>query len=151
MIKNCSPQNLVKKSIVEANLNLAIFMDNELIYSDTMTGISPIFNFVKENLNNLKNLKNLYIGDRIVGKAGAMLISLLKPKYVYAHILSKSGKEILERYKIDFEFDTLTNYIINRDKTGLCPFENAVLNVSDPLTAISIIEETLKKLKESKT
>ncbi|PMP83943.1 MAG: hypothetical protein C0175_00950 [Caldisericum exile] len=150
-MKNCSPQNLVKKAIIDAKLNLAIFEENELIYSDAKSGISPIFNFVKENLNKVDNLKNLYIGDRIVGKAGAMLTVLLKPHYIYAHVLSKSGKEILERYKINFEFGTLTDYIINRDKTGLCPFENAVLNIEDPLVAIIEIEKTLKKLQEHKS
>jgi hypothetical protein len=146
-MKMCSPESLVKKAIKEANLNLAVFADNELIYSSSDAGITSIYKFVKENLNNVNNVTNLYIGDRIVGKAGALLISILKPKYVYAAIISKSGKEILKSYKIKFEFDTEVEYIINRDKTGMCPFENAVLNVEEPLEALNKVEETLSKLR----
>jgi hypothetical protein len=68
---------------------------------------------------------------------------------VYAAILSKSGKEILKSYKIKFEFDTEVEYIINRDKTGMCPFENAVLNVEEPLEALTKVEETLSKLRNN--
>lgn len=147
-MKGCSPQSLVKKAILEVNLNLAIYKENELIYSDTNPGISPIFKFVSDNIKNLENLKDLYVGDRIVGKAGAMLITLLKPKYVYAHVLSKAGIEVFKKYAINFEFNEETDYIINRDKTGMCPFENAVLNVDDPMEAVKVIENTLKSLRK---
>lgn len=147
-MKLCSAESLVKKAIKEVNLNLAIFKDNELIYSSSDPGITPIYNFVKENFHRIDTLTNLYIGDKIVGKAGTLLMVLLKPKFVYAQILSKSGKEILERYKINFECDTETEYIINRDRTGLCPFEKAVLNIEDPINAVDKIEETLSNLRK---
>jgi len=91
-----SSQNLIKKAINEVNLSFVVFNDFEILYSDVRGGVIPVFEFVKTHLED-PNFLNLYYGDKIVGKASSMLLSLLKPKYVYAKILSEDGKHFLKK------------------------------------------------------
>lgn len=43
-------------------------------------------------------------------------------------VLSMGGKEIFEKFGVRFEFETLTEKIINRSGTDICPMEKTVLN-----------------------
>ena len=69
--------------------------------------------------------------DKIVGRAAAFLYEYLKVKEVYAKVLSKSGKCVLEDAGIVCSYDCLTDEIINRMGTGPCPMDKIVSEVSD--------------------
>lgn len=85
--------------------------------------------------------------DTVVGKAAAAIFLKLKVKSVYALLLSDSAFALLKKHNVDVDYQTKVPFIINRQKTGLCPMEEALLNVEDHET---MIETILKKEKELK-
>jgi hypothetical protein len=79
-----------------------------------------------------RNLKNLTVFDRIVGRAVALLFVYLSKdssqksgnlKKVLGVTGSEKAEEVLKKYEIPFHFLKTVPYIANREKTGPCPFE----------------------------
>ena len=83
---------------------------------------------------------------RLLGKAAALLFAKSGIKSVYAKTLSRSGKKILELYGIKYEYETLTERIINRSGTDICPMEKAVSATNDPLEAYDLLKKAIKSL-----
>lgn len=105
---------------------ICLCKDGECIQSDKR-GITPMMDFIAEGVD----LSGFSVADLIVGKAVAMLFVKAGIKQVFAKTLSKSGKNILDQYSIPCEYETLTENIINRLGTDICPMEKAVLHTSD--------------------
>ena len=114
-----------------------------LIFSDKK-GISPMMGFIAEGVD----LSGYSAADLIVGKAVAMLFVKCKIKAVYAKTLSKSGKEVLDSHGIHCEYQTLTDVIINREGTDVCPMEKTVKDTDDIEEGYRLLKakiETMKK------
>ncbi len=116
--------------------------------SETITSYVKGISFVASLCNEKKDLSCFCVADKIVGKAAAMLFVLLGIKAVHAKTLSLGGKEILQRYSIDFTYDELTDIIINRTGDGMCPMENAVNDCTEPCQALKNINSTIETLKK---
>jgi len=92
------------------------------------------------------NLSKGAVADKIVGKAAALLFVLLRVNTVYAETISKGASEVFERYGIHYEFGVMTEHIVNRTGTGLCPMENAVKDIDEPKKAYHEVKKTLEML-----
>ena len=106
-------------------------------------GIAPMMDFIAEGID----LSGYSVADLIVGKAAALLFVKCKIKRVFAKTLSESEKRVLELYGVDYEYETLTQKIINRDGTDICPMEKAVLGTDNAEEAYSILQNKLKLLR----
>lgn len=109
-------------------------------------GIKPLLQIAESG----EDWNGAYAADKIVGKAAAMLYVLLGVKAVFAEVLSESAKEVFEQNKIEYAFEALTEKIINRQGTGLCPMEQAVADVENPADAIRAINEKISELNVQK-
>ena len=92
------------------------------------------------------NLEGYSVADLVVGKAAALLFVKCGIKNVFAKTLSENGKKILERFGIDYEYETLAEKIINRSGTDICPMEKAVANTDDSEEAFKILKNKLSEL-----
>ena len=108
------------------------------ILTSELRGISPMMIFLAEGVD----LHGFSVADLIVGKATAMLFVKAGIKEVFAKTLSESGKKVLEDHGIPFEAEILTEKIINRLGTDICPMEKVLASIDD-------IEEGYVKLKET--
>lgn len=119
--------------------------------SENETITSPVkgIGFVASLCNGKKDLSAFCVADKIVGKAAAMLFVLLGIKTVHAKTLSLGGKEIFEKYGIEYTFDVLTDIIINRTGDGMCPMENAVKDCTEPCDALKNINAAIERLKKA--
>ena len=106
-------------------------------------GIAPMMDFIAEGID----LSGYSVADLVVGKAAAMLFVKCGIKRVFAKTLSEHAKRVLELYGVDYEHETLTPKIINRDGTDICPMEKAVLGTDDVEEAYSILQNKLKILR----
>lgn len=105
-------------------------------------GVKPLLNL----LDGRKNLRGFSAADKVIGKAAAFLYVLLSPEEIYADVISAPALEVLERYGIKIRYGVLADAIRNRDNTGFCPMETAVLNDADPESALVHIREKLRKI-----
>lgn len=89
------------------------------------------------------DLSGYSVADLVVGKAAAMLFIKSGIKEVFAKTLSESGKKILENNGIYYEYETLTEKIINRAGTDVCPMEKAVKGTDDIEKAYLILKNKI--------
>jgi len=122
---------------------LVLCKDGKII-SSALKGIAPIMNLIAENID----LNGYSAADLIVGKAVAMLFVRCGIKAVYAKTLSMQGKAVLEKYKIPYEYDVLTKFIVNRAGTDVCPMEKAVTNTEDLDEAYSLLKAKVEELRQ---
>lgn len=106
-------------------------------------GIKPLLMLAESG----EDLRGAVAADRIVGKAAALLYAVMGFSEVFAQTLSKTGKAILAENGIAYSYDTLTDAIINRAGTGLCPMEQAVREIDDPREAAAAIKRKINELK----
>lgn len=77
-------------------------------------------------------LKGALVCDTIVGKAAAAIYILGGAAGVYAETMSVAAADFLIANGVDCACETKTEKLLNRQGTGLCPFEQAVLELERP-------------------
>ena len=135
-----------KDKLKSDGYSLVILADCNTITSRSR-GISPLL----EALEAAKETGDITAADKIVGKAAAMLYVLMGAKAVYAEVMSRSAKALLEQYGIEAAYDVLVENIINRRGDGLCPMEEAVRELDDPQQAKAAILQKLEQLKNNQS
>lgn len=125
--------------------SLALCKDGGIITSDKR-GVAPMVGFIRDG----RDLRGYSAADKVVGKAAATLFIKAGITALYAGTLSKSAKALLESHGVETSFDNLTEYIINRDKTGLCPMEQTVLDTDDIEEGTKLIMQKLDEMMSKK-
>ena len=134
-----------KEEYNSGKYTLVICKDEDIIKSD-VTGIRPVMNLIDSK----KDYKGYSAADKIVGRAAAFLYTLLQVKNLYGETMSKGAIEILKKSGIYYEYKTLTDYIENRQKTGMCPMDEAVKDIDNPKDAYEAIRNKIKFLQSQK-
>lgn len=118
-----------------------VLVKDDVIYTSKETGIMPMMNFIGKNTD----LNGFSVADKIVGKAVAMLFVFAGIKEVFTDVLSTSALDVLTKNNIKVSYNILTEKIINRLKTGICPMEIAVSNTDSPSEAYQILKQKISK------
>ena len=128
-------------------LSFAVVQDGKVVHECMGRGIAPA-------LDALDRLPELLAGaevyDTIVGKAAAAIYILGGASGVYAEIMSAAAAEFLTANGVDCACETKTEKLLNRQGTGLCPFEQAVLELQKPGDCLPVIRQTLARLMAGK-
>lgn len=135
-----------KQLLMNGNYTFVAIDDKE-VYTSSLHGIAPIMAKVKEES---LYFKGYYVADKVIGKSAAMLLIRSQIAGLYAEVLSEHAKKILDEYNIPYFYHSLVPYIINRTKDGMCPMENAVLEINDLEMGYLALQDTLEKLKRQK-
>jgi len=97
---------------------------------------------ILEAIDELKeNMNDSVIGDRILGKASALLCRYAKVKGVYSPQATKTAIALLVLAGIPSQIDEIIPYIKNRGGDGVCPFEEILKNVDSPEEAYNILKK----------
>ena len=134
--------DIAKNSLKENKYTCVLFNGKKQIVS-FKTGIKPLLYLTQKGTN----LSGYVLADKIVGKAVALLALNLGIIEIFAETLSVSAKEILIKHNIAVSYETLTEKIINRQGTDICPMEKTVLNTFDPKQAFILLKNKVNKLK----
>ena len=134
-----------KEEYNSGKYTLVICKDEDIIKSD-ITGIRPVMTLIDSK----KDYQGYSAADKIVGRAAAFLYTLLQVKNLYGETMSKGAVEILKNAGIYYEYKTLTDYIENRQKTGMCPMDEAVKDIDNPKDAYEAIRNKIKFLQSQK-
>ncbi len=133
--------NTAAELLKNKNYTLAAVSDSSQITS-RQRGVKPLI----ELIDNKTDLNGYSVADKVIGKAAALLYVLLKPDEIFAFTISRPAVDVLSQNHIKVKYDTLTEAIRNRDNTGFCPMESAVINTQDPYEAINLIKKRLSEL-----
>jgi hypothetical protein len=129
---------VAKSRLRERGFSLVIAKERKVVFETTEPGVSGFLKAIDKFGKD--GLVGSSIADKVVGRAAAMLCVRCGVEAVYAVILSEGGKNLLEKNGISIQFERLVPNILNRQKTGTCPFEQVVATISNA-------EEAYEKLK----
>ena len=107
----------------------------DVVHTATARGVKPLVDWLDSGLA----LRGFSAADKVVGRATAFLYVLLGVKAVHALVMSTPAREVLEEHGICALCDREVPGIINRRGDGPCPFEEAVLDITDPGEALCAI------------
>lgn len=113
------------------------------IITDDGRGISPMMRFLAER----RDLTGYAAADVIVGKAAALLFVKAGIVCVHGKTMSVSARDLLEHHSIPCSYDTLTEKIINRQGTDICPMEKTVEAISDADEAYEALGRKLAEMR----
>lgn len=126
----------VKDILHEKDASLVVCFSNGEIKEYYNDRIIDIKNILLENEN---GLKGAIVADKVIGKTACALLAVGGVKELYADVISSLAIPILEENNIKYDYTEKVDYIINKDKTGMCPMENKYKDVKD----IKIIYNTV--------
>lgn len=116
----------------------------ESTHTATERGVKPLLDW----LDNGMDLRDFSAADRVVGRGAAFLYCLLGVKEVYARIMSRPAADVLTAHGIGCDAEKLVEGIINRKGTGPCPFEAAVMNITDATEALIAIRAKMAQMQK---
>ena len=125
--------------------SICLCRDGEII-TDDGRGISPMMKFIAEG----RELTGYSAADVIIGKAAAMLFVNAGVICVNGKKMSERGRSFLETHGIPCTYDVLTERIINRRGTDLCPMEKAVAEIDDAEEGYSALRNKLEELRNKR-
>ena len=135
---------LAKNQLYTKNLTLAIAKNGKILLETDAHRISGFIGAI-EKVNG--KLSGASVADRRAGKAIALLCVYSKISHVYAQVLSKKAKILLEENKINVEFRELVENVLDLNKTGLCPLEKLAADISDPKDSYRQFKALLEKMR----
>ena len=139
--------NLLKaRGLLESGNYTCVVCCGDSIYTTSQRGVAPLLNW----LDSGTDLSGFSAADRVVGRGAAFLYCLLGVKEVYARVMSHPAAEVLRSYGISASADTFVEGIINREGTGPCPFEAAVMDIQDAQKALTAIRDKRRQMLEGK-
>ncbi len=112
------------------------------VYTSYYRGVRPLVEWLESG----EDFSGFCAADKVVGRATAFLYVRLSVTAVYAGVMSRAALEVLEAQGIRAEYASLVDHIINRRGDGICPFEEAVLDIQDPQEAYARILQKLNSM-----
>lgn len=130
--EKCGDFTIEELALKLGDHSLLVYKDGNISFQDEH-GIQPLLIQIKK-----KGLKNAVAVDKVIGKAAALLMVYGKVKQVHTNIIAKDAIPVFEKYKVEYSYNEVVDYIQNNKKDGLCPMEQKVLKVNSPKKAYKI-------------
>ena len=130
------------RQILEEKGYTCVLRRDEILHTATERGVKPLVRWLTEGTD----FRGFSAADKVVGRATAYLYVLLGVKEVWAGVMSEAAAEVLSRHGITAAQGKLVPNIINRQGTGICPFEEAVLEIHSPEEALIAIREKMTRM-----
>ena len=130
--------DLARGVLIETDCSIVVVKDGDVLIKKKGDGIRPILEVMEE----LKEkIQGSIVGDRILGKASALLCRYSKIKGVYSPQATKTAIAVLIIAGIPSQIDEMIPYIKNRGEGDVCPFEKMLSDIDSPEEAYEILRE----------
>ena len=140
-------EQLVQATIRSGDAALCAADGGELVYRLTGRGISALLAAVEEE--RVISHGPLDWGDKLVGRAAALLFTLVRPRSVFALTMSTGAQDVLRTAGIPFTCDAIILDVLNQTGTEPCPMEAAVSGISEPLVALETLKQVSRALSDA--
>lgn len=112
---------IVKEKLYEDNASLVVLFKNGDLRKYYHRRVEDIVSILKEDKD---ALNGAIIADKVIGKVAGSILAVAGVSKLYADVISKFAIPVLEENGIEYEYNNKVEFIINNDKTGMCPMEN---------------------------
>ncbi len=138
---------IAKNELYEENLTLAIVKNGELIYSTKSHRISGFLDAIDKCGSKLEGAS---LADKVAGQAIALLCAYAKISEVFAEVMSRKAQVVFRKHRISCHWNELVENVLDTNRAGMCPFEKAAADISDPEKAYETFKDLLRNLKACK-
>ncbi|BDF58087.1 hypothetical protein CE91St36_09040 [Christensenellaceae bacterium] len=128
----------LQEDIQSGGYTCVCYDENSRLYGVSGKRLRPLW-----DLSQKIDLKNKYVGDKVIGKAAAMILVHGGAKYAYAKLMSVSAQKEFEKYGVMFACETTAPTIKNAAGDGMCPMEAAMQEFDDPRSAVQKIDRMI--------
>jgi hypothetical protein len=142
-----SDVDIAKSRLYGEDLTLAVVKNGEVLFE---TGSHRISGFLGAIEQFGAKLEGASAADRVAGKAVALLCVYAGISEVYAEVLSRRAKAVFEENGIPCEWRELVENILDLNRSGVCPFEKAAADISDPQKAYAAFKALQQSFKACK-
>ncbi len=132
-----------RKMIKAGQASCIVIKDGQIARAESGPGVKPLIRIVDSELS---LLKDAFVVDKVIGKAAALLIVLGGATRAHGEIMSQAACDYLSSRGVAYSFGQRIDVISNRAGDGMCPLENAVLDIDDPAEGLQRLRETIKLL-----
>ena len=130
--------DLAREVLKKTDCSIVVVKDGDVLIKKKGDGIRPILEVIEE----LKEeIQGSIVGDRILGKASALLCRYSKIKGVYSPQATKTAIAVLIIAGIPSQIDEMIPYIKNRGGSDVCSFEKMLSDIDSPEEAYEILKE----------
>ena len=126
----------------EQQLSLLVYNNGELT-DYHQHGVRDLLMLVQDEP---ERLQGAIVADKMVGKAAAALMVLGGVKEVHTNTICTPAKELLENAGIGVFFTDEVPYIVNKKKTGQCPLDSRLSEVTNAADCLPIIADFYTQL-----
>ena len=130
-----------KQLLLTGEYTCVLVGENNILTS-VHRGVRPLVEWLKSGTH----VRGYSAADKVVGRATAYLYVLLGVRELYATVISRPALEVLTAHAIPVEYCQCVDNIINRTGDGICPFEEAVMDISDPDAAYTAIISKMRSM-----
>ena len=130
--------NLAREVLLKTNDSIVVIKNNKILAKKMGSGIKPIIEIIDEMKN---SINGAVLGDRILGKASALLSRFAKVNGVYSPKATKKAIAILILAGIPNQIDKMVPYLKNKNGDDICPFEKLLDNIDSPDEAFFLLKE----------
>jgi len=134
--------NLAREVISNEDCSVVIIKYCKIWKKIKGEGVKPMLEAIEE-LG--EDINESVIGDKILGKASALLCRYAKASGVYSPQGTKTAIALLIMGGIPCQIDQMIPFIQNKNGDDICPFEKILKNVESPDKAYIILKDKLMK------
>ena len=136
-----------KRVIKEGKAAVIAFRDGVFTAHAGGRGIAPLLGLYDDEL---ASLRGAVVVDKVVGRAAAAICVLAGVKAVHGIMMSETAKKFLDGKGVPSTAEEMVPEILNREKKGLCPLEQSVKGLDDPVKMLGAMRKKLKALAAGK-
>ncbi len=123
---------------------LELLLDGEVLFTSAGKWLHPLFELERYLAGRKLDLTKAEIRDKIVGRASAFLIVRMGIPSVHAGVLSRLGKDVLDRAGTPCTWESLVDRI-------QCRTEGLLLETTDPEQAYRIVADLASRDRPGET
>ena len=120
-----------------------VVLKDGVCHSFHRRGVADLYHLLK---NDPALLDGAFVADKVVGKGAAALMCLGGVSAVWSRVMSRSALRLFTRSGVEATYETLTDHIINRAGTGICPVEQLCSEADTPEECLPLIEKFLESI-----
>lgn len=122
-----------------------VIANGDRIRTFTQRGVADLYDLLVQESEFLHGAS---VADKVIGKAAASLMVLGGVREVYTRTISRPALQLLQEAGVMVTCDEIVDHIINRDRTGWCPLEQASRDLHSAKEIFPVIEKFIANLRK---
>jgi len=136
---------LAREILSTTDCSIVVISNGKILNKKKGEGLKPLLDTIEEIG---EDIHGSVIGDRILGRASALLCRYAKAQAAYSPQGTKTGIAILIMGGVPCQVDELIPFINNRAGDGLCPFEKMLKDIESPDEAYNLLKQKILSPKD---